>query len=538
MTIPGKKSPCHSGECWYSVQKLPGLLDAFVREIDGVKEAQDSEYIHRMRVASRRLRAALPLFKTCFPEKQYMKWMREITKITRALGDARDADVQITFLQKSLKKLQKDTVSQEKILSGTQPSLEPALRFLLSALQKKRELLQKRVLSAVSGLEKSHVPDEMQQVFASLGEELGSIRKKPNGYGIPAVAALRIGKRLSAVLSYESWILQPEAVAEHHACRIAAKKLRYTMEIYGSIYRNNLEKPLSRVKKIQEILGDIHDCDVWIDQITTLLLRERTLLRSGKGARRPDTKILASLKALLRDREEERKRRYRQFVRYWQALQRIHLWDELRASLFTGRKISYCPPKSYRNDEAAEKVKEVSGRCPGIQAHSRHVTDLALMLFDSLEPLHNLAEHDRFLLGCASQLHDIGWTYGQQGHNRRGAEMVFSDETLLFDLEERGILAFVVLSHRGKVRISDNPYLENISPEARREARMLAAILRIADGLDYLHNGSVHETHCVLTNGVVTCTVSGTGDMTIEKERAQGKADLFFSVFEKVLVVR
>lgn len=104
MTIPGNDMTGRSGLCWYALQKLPALLDAFTCEIDGVKEAQDIEYIHRMRVASRRLRAALPLFISCFPEKQYRKWMQEITRITRALGDARDADVQISFLQKSLKK--------------------------------------------------------------------------------------------------------------------------------------------------------------------------------------------------------------------------------------------------------------------------------------------------------------------------------------------------------------------------------------------------------------------------------------------------
>ena len=100
------------------MQKLPGLLDAFTGEIAGVKEAQDIEYIHRMRVASRRLRAALPLFRPCFPEKQYAKWMQEITKITRALGDARDADVQIAFLQKILKKNTKRIQARKKAYGG------------------------------------------------------------------------------------------------------------------------------------------------------------------------------------------------------------------------------------------------------------------------------------------------------------------------------------------------------------------------------------------------------------------------------------
>jgi hypothetical protein len=67
---------------------------------------------------------------------------------------------------------------------------------------------------------------------------------------------------------------------------------------------------------------------------------------------------------------------------------------------------------------------------------------------------------------------------------------------------------------------------------------MLAAILRIADGLDYPHTGSVHEVQCIISADDVTCTVTGTGEATVEKERAQGKADLFVQVFGKLLVIR
>jgi hypothetical protein len=67
---------------------------------------------------------------------------------------------------------------------------------------------------------------------------------------------------------------------------------------------------------------------------------------------------------------------------------------------------------------------------------------------------------------------------------------------------------------------------------------MLAAIFRIADGLDYLHTGSVHDIHCTLSPDEVTCTVTGTGDITAEKERAKGRADLFLQIFEKILVIR
>jgi CHAD domain-containing protein len=537
MTVPGKIPASHSGLCWYAMQKLPGLLDAFTGEIAGVKEGQDIEYIHRMRVASRRLRAALPLFRICFPDNQYKKWLQEITRITRALGDARDADVQIAFLQKTLKKIQKESGLQEKSIAANQPSREPAIRFLLLALQKKRVILQKHVVLAIAGLEKSRVTDEMHLVFTTMHADIRTTRKRPGMLGIPPLAALRIGKRLSTLLSYETWVLHPDAVAEHHATRIAAKKLRYTMEIYGSVYRNNLAKPLVRVKKIQEILGDIHDCDVWIDQITVLLLRERALLRSGKGTKRPDTTTLASLRHLLRDRETERRRRYQQFVRYWQALARVRLWDELRLTLDTGRKTGFRPQRSYSDDEAAGAVDTLATEYPGIRSHCRQVTDLALILFDLLQPLHALGTHDRFLLSCAGNLHDIGWKYGQSGHNRRGAEMLFLDESLPFDLEERGVLAFIIQSHRGKVRISSCPYLAFVSPENRKKAVILAAILRVADGLDYPHTGSVREIHCILSADAVTCMLTGTGDFTVEIEHAQEKSDLFFEVFDRPLVI-
>ena len=538
MTAPVNADLSHSGLCWYGMQKLPGLLDTFTCEIAGVKGAEDIEYIHRMRVASRRLRAALPLFFPCFPEKQYTRWMKELTKITRALGDARDADVQIVFLLKTLKKIQKGQGQETNGTPGDKPSMEPAIRFLLQSLKKKRALLQKRVLSALLTLEKSRVTEEMQLAFATLNNGFSLMRIKPKLSGIPPLAALRISRRLSALLSYDPWVLHPEAVAEHHATRIAAKKLRYTMEIYGSVYRNSLKKPLVRVKKIQEILGDIHDCDVWIDHITLILLRERTLLRSCNETKRPDTVTLASLKLVLRDREAERKRRYRQFVLFWRALARAKLWDELKKSLDSGRKASYRPRLPYSDDNAIEAVSLLARESPEGLLHSRHVTALALELFDYLQPLHNLGPHDRALLEYAGLLHDIGWKFGQSGHNKRGAEMVFSDENLPFDLPDRGVIGLAIFSHRGKERISSHPYFSLLSPPFQKKTRILSAILRVADGLDFLHKGSVSIVQCTITPECVICAITGTEDISAETGRARVKADLFQQVFERPLVIQ
>ncbi len=166
MTLPSEPGLVRA-ECIFGVQRLVPLLDAFFQEIEGVKSGQDIEYIHRMRVASRRLRAALPLFYSCIPEKKYRVWMLEIQKITRALGEARDTDVQIAFITKIIKKRQR-AVEQKN------PSADFPVRvkgdvetILLAQLQKKRSKLQVAVVKALEKLESSGIIDDMRTFFIS-----------------------------------------------------------------------------------------------------------------------------------------------------------------------------------------------------------------------------------------------------------------------------------------------------------------------------------------------------------------------------------
>ena len=199
-----------------------------------------------------------------------------------------------------------------------------------------RSTLQVRVLSALDALEKSGVIGEMRHHVCYPEICCPPDSLEGMSYGIPTVAALRIESRLVTMLSYEPWVTHPDAVAEHHATRIAAKKLRYTMEVYGPVYRLGLKKPLIRVKKIQEILGDLHDCDVWIDHVTRILLRERSHLRTENEEKRPDTATLASLRLFLKERERARILLHRQFVRFWESQKRTGYGMNSGILSFTG----------------------------------------------------------------------------------------------------------------------------------------------------------------------------------------------------------
>ncbi|MDD1695732.1 MAG: CHAD domain-containing protein [Methanoregula sp.] len=526
-----------TGLCWYGLQRLPPLLDAFVKEIDGVKTSEDIEYIHRMRVASRRLRAALPLFRPCFPRKQFRRWMQEITSITRALGEARDTDVQLTFLSKYDRKQSKKLNSRTRKNNKTSPATGPAIQFLMGRLQKRRAALQSKVSSALVKLEESGVIDEMRIAFGNHPPVTLRARKKSLAQGISPLAAFRIEKRLHTMLSYEHWIPDPDAVAEHHATRIAAKKLRYTIEVYSKVYRWGLKKILARVKKIQEILGDLHDCDVWIDQVTLLLLQERSLLRSPGNSKRPDAVTITSLILFLDERKKERAILHRKFMRYWETLRRYRTWDELCSDLEAGRKTRFRPEMMYTPAEAAIAVRTLALEYPAGIEHCRHVTDLSLMIFDQLQPLHQLGARERFLLESAGHVHDIGWKYGQKRHNIRSADMIVSDENLPFDIPERSIISLITLVHRGNTAPETSGFFRLLSPDNQKQVLVLAAILRLADGFDYLHLGSVQAVSCTVDEYEIIMTVAAAMDVSVEKERAGKKSDLFTRIFNRKLVI-
>jgi CHAD domain-containing protein len=73
--------------------------DEVFAQADGVLEVGDPERVHDMRVATRRLRAALEIFEPCFPRKRRRKALRRVKALADALGARRDADVEIELLE-------------------------------------------------------------------------------------------------------------------------------------------------------------------------------------------------------------------------------------------------------------------------------------------------------------------------------------------------------------------------------------------------------------------------------------------------------
>jgi len=518
------------GSCLYGAHQLIQKIDALTAETEGVKKAEDIECIHRMRVASRRLRAAMPLFESCFPGRKYGVWLAEVRQITRVLGEARDTDVQIVFLRKFRKRV----IARQKYQAGKTPAPETPLvigtDYLISDLKRQRISLQKDVIASVERLEKRQEFTAMRVFVQSLADRSGTGRKKPSFSGIPPVAADHIGRQLAYLLSFTPWVNHPDAIAEHHAMRIAAKRLRYTMEVYAQLYRLGLKKHTRRIAQIQEMLGNLHDCDVWIDKVTRILLKERSRFRPVNESNRPSSMEITGLKVFLGNREKERTALYRKFVRYWGSLDRSGTWDDIRNILGNGVKNQYLPPKK-EIEASHHTVMQLAMIYPEGLPHAQRVTELSLALFDDLKPLHLLSERSRFLLECAGMLHDIGWKSGKNGHSERSGDLILADESIPFGVVERSIISLVARTHRGKKWPPPYDLFSVLTPEDQQRTNKLSALLRIADGLDFRHQGAVDSVRCTIGNERVECTTVSSHNVTMEKGMASSRADLFEKIF-------
>lgn len=300
--------------CAYGASVLLKHLAALRQEVEGVHLAEDIEAIHRMRVASRRLRAAIPLFSDCLGKKKVGEWLRQIKGITQALGAARDTDVQLDLLR--------------KVNAGVdQKRFQPGLRRLILRISQQRQGLQAAVQKALERLDKTNFYSLLEADLLKLQPELPVGTPLP--YRLFEHSAKAIQSCLDAFLAFEPYVRRPECAAELHAMRIAAKQLRYTLETFAPLYPEELAPYMQAVKSSQELLGNMHDCDVWLTYLPQFVKeeRERTLVYYGHA--NPLHPLLPGFDYFLKNRQQERDQQYQEFRLKWEKWAAENLWSQL-----------------------------------------------------------------------------------------------------------------------------------------------------------------------------------------------------------------
>lgn len=231
---------------------------------EGTRRGDDLEALHDMRVWSRRLREALEIFAFCFPPKVYGKLYNRVRQVTKALGRAREADVAVEFFA--------------KIHAGTQDliwrfALEDLLMRLVEEQQRQRAKMKEKLERKIKA---AALPEEITAVFQRLAAQPASRQRGPRT--ALRLARALLAQRLNAVFAVRRGITGEDDVNGLHNLRIAVKKLRYALEVLEFAAGAQVAAHLKFFKKLQTVLGELHDRDVFI---TVVKQRYETLQSRG-----------------------------------------------------------------------------------------------------------------------------------------------------------------------------------------------------------------------------------------------------------------
>ncbi|HIX39722.1 MAG TPA: HD domain-containing protein [Candidatus Desulfovibrio intestinigallinarum] len=192
--------------------------------------------------------------------------------------------------------------------------------------------------------------------------------------------------------------------------------------------------------------------------------------------------------------------------------------------------------KKTEQTAAAETAASASG--PEQDAsleHGRHVAFLADRLFDELAELHGLGKKWRRRLHLAALLHDIGFAEGRRKHHKISMRRIETDTTLGIADKDRPLVALLARYHRKAWPSQKHRRFADLSGKKRDAICKAAALLRIADGLDYRHLGNIQDVSVEVTDSAIRLQLRSCGECAPEQARAVKKGDLLEHLTERTL---
>jgi len=308
----------------------------------------DIEDIHDLRVASRRIRSVLNSFSDYLPKKQYKNWIKDIQAITKAYGKVRDIDVQLDLIN--------------KVYSATEDkNIKSGIRRVKLRLEQKRKSRQDKTTQQTRVLLDSAAIIELSDWTKSILEE--AVEESVFSAELYQLGYKQIQNQLDEFLFYEVFIFDSHRVEELHAMRISAKKLRYALEVFSDLYSREIDFALDITKQAQDYLGEIHDCDVWIEFLPKFMEKEFERIKNFYGYTRPYRRIRPGIEYLIENRKKERERLYQLFLKDWKDWKLKETWLNLRKVIFLtsleSQTAQSSPPDSDEpNQDAATNLEE------------------------------------------------------------------------------------------------------------------------------------------------------------------------------------
>jgi exopolyphosphatase/guanosine-5'-triphosphate,3'-diphosphate pyrophosphatase len=183
------------------------------------------------------------------------------------------------------------------------------------------------------------------------------------------------------------------------------------------------------------------------------------------------------------------------------------------------------------------------GRACGIdETHARHVSHLALELFDSAREsdLHKFGAGERELLDYTALVHDVGTFLSYSNHHQHSYYLIRNADLLGFDQGEIEILANAANFHRKSMPSkTKHPEFAALDRRSQRIVRLFALLLRMAESLDRSHTGVVHHA-CLRAEkrDEVTLFIEADQECDLEVWGVHSHREAFMKIFKRRLVVK
>jgi exopolyphosphatase/guanosine-5'-triphosphate,3'-diphosphate pyrophosphatase len=188
-------------------------------------------------------------------------------------------------------------------------------------------------------------------------------------------------------------------------------------------------------------------------------------------------------------------------------------------------------------DVRRRSVFELAERCNYWPEHAQQVARLATMLFDQTRSVHGMTDREREWLEYAGILHDIGVHISYERHHKHSYYLIKNGDLRGFEPEEVEVIAQIARYHRQAPPKRSHEHYGDFKKKRRRTIRVLAAMLRLAEGLDRSHSQPVASLELHDRNEDGLLQLRATGDAELELWAAARHAAEFERVIGKPLRV-
>ena len=314
---------------------LEQRVDQMAEISRGLLDVTDTGPAESMWLASRRLRAALEMYRPVLSKAQFSGTRDEVRQLIRSVGRRRDVDSMITAFE---------AVAAEMDEGG-----EYGLARLVDSLRADQAACNRRLASLTNGRRLQALKVRIEDLTGSNFDPDGSDGQA--GYRtperIPKSARRLVGRRLERLRSSVPEALEPAAVREQQRMRVSAERLRYSLELTAEALGTQAHTARRAARGLQEVLGEMRDCDLALpaarEQVRVFENEDvKAIVERSRGSRDLDPVLVQAAPNRMLYRgphlaavhlQARRQMLFERFRRLWHEQSRQGVWVALESSL-------------------------------------------------------------------------------------------------------------------------------------------------------------------------------------------------------------